>query len=75
MTHTPSLRMPGATVIDVLANDTDLDADTLTVDRVTQPDHGTVTLVGGLVNMDRHFQPYFQPDIDDQSTHKGAPLF
>lgn len=55
-------------MIDVLANDTDLDADTLTVDRVTQPDNGTVILVGGLVNMDRHFQPYFQPDIGDQTS-------
>ncbi|MCK5647375.1 MAG: Ig-like domain-containing protein, partial [Gammaproteobacteria bacterium] len=36
-----------ATIIDVLANDTDLDGDTLTVDSVTQPANGTVTLVNG----------------------------
>ncbi|QBG37049.1 VCBS domain-containing protein [Litorilituus sediminis] len=39
----------GATVIDVLGNDTDLDGDTLTVTGVTQPANGTVTLVNGVV--------------------------
>ncbi|TPH12265.1 retention module-containing protein, partial [Litorilituus lipolyticus] len=39
----------GATVIDVLANDSDLDGDSLTVTAVTQPTHGTVTLVNGVV--------------------------
>ncbi len=35
--------------IDVLANDTDPDGDPIAVLRVTQPDHGTVTLGGGTV--------------------------
>jgi uncharacterized protein (TIGR03382 family) len=39
----------GATVVNVLANDTDADGDTLTVVSVTQPANGTVTLVGGVV--------------------------
>jgi large repetitive protein len=39
-----------ATVIDVLANDTTIDAgETLTVTAVTQPAQGVVTLVGGVV--------------------------
>ena len=33
-----------AAVIDVLGNDTDLDGDTISLDSVTQPDHGTVTI-------------------------------
>ena len=33
-----------AAVIDVLANDTDLDGDTLSLDSVTQPEHGLVTI-------------------------------
>ncbi|MBU2886276.1 tandem-95 repeat protein, partial [Gilvimarinus agarilyticus] len=40
----------GATVIDVLSNDTDADSDSLTVTAVTQPTHGTVTLLGGVVS-------------------------
>jgi serine/threonine protein phosphatase PrpC len=39
----------GSVVVDVLANDTDVDGDTLAVSAVTQPTHGTVTLVGGVV--------------------------
>jgi uncharacterized protein (TIGR03382 family) len=39
----------GATVLNVLANDTDPDGDTLTVTAVTQPANGTVTLTGGTV--------------------------
>lgn len=38
------------TVVDVLANDSDPDGDTLTVTHVTQPSDGTVTLVGGVVS-------------------------
>ena len=38
-----------ATVIDVLANDSDLDGDTIRVDSVTQPSNGIVTLVNGVV--------------------------
>ena len=45
-----------ATVIDVLANDTDLEGDTLSVDSVTQPANGTVTLIGGVVS--------YTPDAD-----------
>jgi hypothetical protein len=37
-------------VINVLANDTDLDGDTLTVTAVTQGTNGSVALVGGVVN-------------------------
>jgi hypothetical protein len=33
--------------VDVLANDTDADGDTLTIDSFTQPAHGTVALVAG----------------------------
>ncbi|MDC0712099.1 Ig-like domain-containing protein [Stigmatella sp. ncwal1] len=41
----------GATVVNVLANDTDPDTGTvLTVTAVTQPAHGTVTLVNGVVS-------------------------
>ncbi|UTF61349.1 Ig-like domain-containing protein [Gilvimarinus sp. DA14] len=39
----------GATVIDVLANDTDVEADLLSVTAVTQPSNGTVALVNGEV--------------------------
>ena len=40
----PPQRMKISSInIDVLANDTDLDGDTLTVDSFTQPEHGTVT--------------------------------
>ncbi|UTF61348.1 Ig-like domain-containing protein [Gilvimarinus sp. DA14] len=39
----------GATVIDVLANDTDVEGDLLSVTAVTQPSNGTVTLVNGEV--------------------------
>ncbi|MBL8788063.1 MAG: tandem-95 repeat protein, partial [Deltaproteobacteria bacterium] len=39
----------GATVIEVLQNDTDVDGDGLTVTAVTQPSNGTVTLNGGVV--------------------------
>ena len=43
---------PGASVLDVLANDTDADGDTLVVQSVTQPaSGGTVTLVGGVVTV------------------------
>jgi VCBS repeat-containing protein len=34
----------GATTIDVLANDTDIDGGTKTMESVTQPDHGAVTI-------------------------------
>jgi len=37
----------GATPIDVLANDTDADKDTLTITSVTQPANGTVAITGG----------------------------
>jgi surface-anchored protein len=38
-----------ATAVPVLANDSDPDADALSVSAVTQPAHGTVTLAGGAV--------------------------
>ncbi|SEU22298.1 Ig-like domain-containing protein [Stigmatella erecta] len=45
------VRGSGATVVPVLANDTDADPGTvLTVTAVTQPPNGTVTLVGGVVS-------------------------
>ena len=37
----------GATAIDVLANDTDIDGGPMTVDSVTQPANGTVVITGG----------------------------
>jgi VCBS repeat-containing protein len=37
----------GATAIDVLGNDTDMDAGTRAIDSVTQPDNGTVVVTGG----------------------------
>jgi hypothetical protein len=38
-----------ATAVDVLNNDSDADGDILTVATVTQPSHGTTTLVNGVV--------------------------
>jgi hypothetical protein len=38
---------PGATTIDVLANDTDMDAGPITVAEVTQPGNGTVLITNG----------------------------
>jgi len=40
----------GATTIDVLANDTDIDGDALSITGVTQPAHGTVTFTAGDVS-------------------------
>ncbi len=40
----------GSTAIDVLANDIDVDGDTLVVSAVTQPSQGTVTLTNGVVS-------------------------
>ena len=37
----------GATAVDVLANDTDVDGGPITVDSVTQPANGTVVITGG----------------------------
>ena len=37
----------GATAIDVLANDTDVDGGPMTIDSVTQPANGTVAITGG----------------------------
>jgi hypothetical protein len=37
----------GATAIDVLANDTDIDGGTMSVDSVTQPANGAVVITGG----------------------------
>jgi VCBS repeat-containing protein len=41
---TAILNEDASAVIDVLANDSDLDGDTLSLDSVTQPDHGTVSI-------------------------------
>jgi large repetitive protein len=46
----------GATSIDVRANDTDVDGDTLTITSVTQPANGTVVITGGGTGVT------FQPD-------------
>jgi VCBS repeat-containing protein len=40
---------PVATSIDVLANDTDVDGDTLTITAVSLPDHGTAAIAGGSI--------------------------
>ncbi len=39
-----------ATVVDVLANDVDAEDDPITIDTVTQPDHGTVTVAADEVS-------------------------
>ena len=40
-----SVREGGTTIIDVKANDTDVDRDSLTVSAVTNPSHGTATVI------------------------------
>jgi hypothetical protein len=47
-----------ATAIDVLANDTDIDGGPKTVESVTQPANGTVTITGGGTGLT------YQPDAD-----------
>jgi hypothetical protein len=51
----------GATAVDVLDNDSDVDGDILTVASVTQPGHGTTTLINGVVR--------YTPAMD-----KAAPI-
>ena len=48
----------GATAIDVLANDTDLDGGPKTIASVTQPANGTVVITGGGTGLT------YQPDAD-----------
>jgi outer membrane protein OmpA-like peptidoglycan-associated protein len=55
----------GATVINVLANDTTDPGETLTVTAVTQPANGTVTLSGGVVR----YQPYVDFNGTDTFTY------
>ncbi|MCF6376699.1 Ig-like domain-containing protein [Nocardioides KLBMP 9356] len=47
-----------ATAIGVLANDTDVDGGTTTIDTVTQPAHGTVAITGGGTGLT------YEPDAD-----------
>lgn len=58
------------TVIDALANDLDVDGDTLTFLAITQPAHGTAQLAGGIVT----YTPaanYFGPDGFDYTVSDG----
>jgi outer membrane protein OmpA-like peptidoglycan-associated protein len=54
----------GATAIDVLVNDSDVEGDTLTVTAVTQPADGTVVITGGGTGLT--FQP--TPDFNGTTT-------
>ena len=55
-----------ATAIDVLANDTDVEGDAITIDSVTQPDHGTVAAITGVGS-----SLTYEPDAD--YCNDGAP--
>ena len=55
-----------ATSIDVLANDTDVDGGAMSIDAVTQPGNGTVTIVGGGAALE------YQPDPDYCNTDPAA---
>ncbi len=57
-----------ATAIDVLANDTDVDAGSITVGSVTQPGNGTVVITGGGTGLT------YQPDADYCNTPPGTTL-
>jgi VCBS repeat-containing protein len=48
----------GATAIDVLANDTDVDGGPKTIESVTQPTNGTVVITGGGTGLT------YEPDLD-----------
>jgi VCBS repeat-containing protein len=48
----------GATAVDVLANDTDVDGGTKTIESVTQPANGTVVITGGGTGLT------YEPDAD-----------
>ena len=55
----------GATTIDVLANDTDVDGDGLTITLVTQPDSGSVAVTNA--GADLRYSP------DDDYCNAGGP--
>ena len=54
-----------ATIIDVLANDTDVDGDTLVVDSIGSAGHGTASLIGGVVS----YQPILNYNGSDSFTY------
>ena len=58
----------GATPVDVLANDTDPDGGPIWITSVTQPDHGTVVIVGGGTGLT------YQPDPDYCNDPDPAPV-
>ena len=55
-----------ATAIDVLANDTDVEGDAITIESVTQPDNGTVAAITGVGS-----SLTYEPDAD--YCNDGAP--
>ncbi|WP_297617677.1 Ig-like domain-containing protein, partial [Nocardioides sp.] len=59
----------GDTTFDVLGNDTDIDAGELSVLFVTQPDHGTVAIVGGGTGVT------YVPDADHCTTGRAVDTF
>jgi VCBS repeat-containing protein len=63
----------GATAIDVLANDTDIDGGAKTIDTVTQPANGTVVITGGGSGLT--YQPvanYCGPDTFTYTLNGGS---
>ncbi len=56
----------GATPVDVLANDTDVDGGPLTIASATQPAHGTVVITGGGSGLT------YEPDADYCNDQPGA---
>ncbi|MDO8392323.1 MAG: Ig-like domain-containing protein, partial [Actinomycetota bacterium] len=58
----------GATTVDVLANDTDIDGGPISIDSVTQPTNGTVVITGGGTELT------YQPDPNYCNTPPGTTL-
>ena len=55
-------------VLDVLANDTDVDGDVLTIESVTQPEHGTVTIDDGVARQAQVAVRQADPEQDRAGT-------
>jgi hypothetical protein len=72
---------PGATKLDLLANDTDLDGDALAIVSATEPEHGTVVVVddGAFVSYDPDDgyigQDWFEYTIEDARGGTSGPMF
>lgn len=67
----------GATMLDVLANDTDTDGGPITIEQVGQPDHGTVEIAGDGASVTYEPDPGFCNDppgtTTDDFTYTLAP--